>query len=352
MPKDRRRGKRQDQNFRPTEGTSQPAVLEQFGNEIDDSPDRDSAAVSPYLLDRLLYKGVLPRYAFPTDVATFYVFDLERSTAYSPAFRYTPSQGLNIALSQYAPGKDVWINNKLFFSGAVYSPMSKEVSQAWINRRLYYECRICHYAKTIPLKDGSKNDLLDCPACREVATFGPARTWMRPPGFSHPVHMKERTSGDEPVERSFATRAKLMANSDPDPTKWVLVAPNVRHYHLKEHLLVTNRGPREEGYHYCTSCGAIEPAALPQPTVLVPHPKPFPAGNDMRCDAGYVARNVVLGTDFITDVLLISVTVAEPYSSPRRTGRGLFRPSPPRMFGRWLRGRTSLQPTRSHSPHD
>lgn len=37
-------------------------------------------AVTGTLLDRLLYKGVLPRYAFPTDVATFNVFDLERST--------------------------------------------------------------------------------------------------------------------------------------------------------------------------------------------------------------------------------------------------------------------------------
>src|ERR1041385_8785651 len=37
-------------------------------------PDGD--ALQERLLDRLLYKGVLPRYAFPTDVATFYVFDL------------------------------------------------------------------------------------------------------------------------------------------------------------------------------------------------------------------------------------------------------------------------------------
>ena len=28
-------------------------------------------AVQENLLDRLLYKGILPRYAFPTDVATF-----------------------------------------------------------------------------------------------------------------------------------------------------------------------------------------------------------------------------------------------------------------------------------------
>ena len=39
----------------------------------EERPGRDPAAES--LLDRLLYKGVLPRYAFPTDIATFHVFD-------------------------------------------------------------------------------------------------------------------------------------------------------------------------------------------------------------------------------------------------------------------------------------
>ena len=36
---------------------------------------------------------------------SFYVFDRERSTPFRPAFRFTPSQGLPVALSQYAPGQ-------------------------------------------------------------------------------------------------------------------------------------------------------------------------------------------------------------------------------------------------------
>ena len=55
------------------------------------------------LLDRLLYCGILPRYAFPTDVATFHVFDQARSTSFRPIMRFAPSQGLSVALSQYAP---------------------------------------------------------------------------------------------------------------------------------------------------------------------------------------------------------------------------------------------------------
>ena len=46
------------------------------------------------LLDRLLYCGKLPRYAFPTDVATFHVFDRNQSTRFRPIMRFAPQQGL------------------------------------------------------------------------------------------------------------------------------------------------------------------------------------------------------------------------------------------------------------------
>ena len=90
------------------------------------------------LLDRLLYWGVLPRYAFPTDVATFYVFDKNKSTRFRPEYRFSPSQGLSVALSQYAPGKEVWIAGKQYVSGAIYSPIPKERAKAWQSKRLYY----------------------------------------------------------------------------------------------------------------------------------------------------------------------------------------------------------------------
>ena len=62
-------------------------------------------AGSEKLLDRLLYCGKLPRYAFPTDVATFHVFDLNRSSRFRPIMRFAPQQGLPTALTQYAPGQ-------------------------------------------------------------------------------------------------------------------------------------------------------------------------------------------------------------------------------------------------------
>ncbi|MEW8131734.1 MAG: DEAD/DEAH box helicase, partial [Candidatus Thiodiazotropha endolucinida] len=236
-------------------GEGEASNLEAPDEEGEEQPGRDPA--SENLLDRLLYKGVLPRYAFPTDVATFHVFDPDRSTRYRAAFRFTPSQGLPIALSQYAPGKEVWVGSKLWTSGAIYSPMLNDRYRAWQARRLYYECKYCHYARTISLEEGARGEVKNCEACGGVGTFGPAMYWLRPPGFAHPVNKEEGTSPDDQPAKSYATRAILTMHTPPDEAKWARLNDRIRIFYTRQHLLVTNRGPRDEGYTYCTKCGLI-----------------------------------------------------------------------------------------------
>jgi len=276
----------------------------------EEAPGRDAA--SENLLDRLLYKGVLPRYAFPTDVAAFHVFDADRSTFYRPVFRFTPSQGLPVALSQYAPGKEVWIANKLWTSNALYSPMRNDRYKAWEIRRLYYECSYCHYANTVKLTDGTRGESKDCEACGGTGTFGPATYWLRPPGFAHPVSKEEGTSPDDQPAKSYATRAKLTAPTPADASLWTQVNEHIRVHYTRQHLLVTNRGPRDEGYTYCTKCGLIEPTALPKGVVGASHRKPYVDVRDPNCQGGGATKGLVLGTDFITDVLLVSMSVQPP----------------------------------------
>ncbi len=299
-----------------TDGVEEADVESESPIEVPDEegeehPGRDP--ITENLLDRLLYKGVLPRYAFPTDVAAFYVFDPDRSTFYRPAFRFTPSQGLPVALSQYAPGKEVWIGNKLWTSGAIYSPMRSDRFKAWENRRLYSECNSCHYALTEKIQDVVRGERRDCPACGRVGTLGPATYWIRPPGFAHPVAKPEGTSPDDQPAKSYATRAKLTAPTPADGDKWTKLNERIRIHHMRQHLLVTNRGPREEGYTYCTKCGLVEPTAIPRGSVVgAAHQKPYPDRRDPNCPGGGATKGLVLGTDFITDVLLISVSVESP----------------------------------------
>ena len=298
-----------EDDAQPEENADAIEVQEEEGEEV---PVNNPA--SEDLLKRLLYEGILPRYAFPTDVATFHVFNEFESTRFRPVFQYAPSQGLAVALSQYAPGKQVWIDNRLWTSGAIYSVIDSDRREAWDSKQLYFECDRCHYSITEGIADAEKGDVRDCPACGTADAFGPARHWMRPTGFAHPMDRPEGTSPDDQPARSYATRAKLTAPTPSDENRWDRLNDQVRTYFLRDHLLVTNRGPRDEGYNYCTRCGRIEPSATTQSVVLPPHPKPFPSPRDQACTAGRTATGIVLGTDFITDVLLMSIRVPDPMS--------------------------------------
>lgn len=300
---------------KPQEGDLPP---EAEGTEAEGPAEDGAVEPSPMrsqanLLDRLLYKGVLPRYAFPTDVASFHVFDVDRSEPFRAAFQYAPSQGLPVALSQYAPGKVVWIDNKEWRSGAIYSPVQAERYKAWRGHKLYFECSVCHYAKYFDQEEAHPGEMRECPACGSEDSFGKAMAWMRPPGFAHPAYDAEGTSPDDAPAPSYATRAKLVAPGPDDASgAWTGVSDRIQQTYHRETLIVTNTGPRNEGYTYCFRCGRIEPTASPTGILVGQHKKPFPDSNDQDCVGGSTWKGLVLGTDFITDVLLVRLKVNSP----------------------------------------
>lgn len=278
----------------------------------DGGEDLSSQRARSKLLDRLLYKGVLPRYAFPTDVVSFHIFDEDRSTPYRPVFQYAPSQGLTVALSQYAPGKVVWVDKREWTSGALYSPMRGELTDAWRDRLMYFECQDCHYATHIPWEQSDRGRTDFCPACKGER-FGPGMNWLRPPGFAHPTNEPPGTSPDDQPAVSYATRAKLIADGPGNDNLWQHVTDRIQQNFDRQTLLVSNTGPRNEGYTYCTWCGLIEPTAMPTPLLAGTHHRPFPTDpKDAMCPGGRASRGLVLGTDFISDVLLIRMTVSDP----------------------------------------
>ena len=288
----------------------EPEVPAEEGEE---SPH--TASGSEKLLDRLLYCGKLPRYAFPTDVATFHVFDLDRSSRFRPIMRFAPQQGLSVALSQYAPGKQVWISGKCYRSNAIYSVNPDDRFAAWESKRVYMECSECGFARTFPVGEAQRAETRDCKACGGDQSFGPGRYWVRPPGFAHPVDTEEVTSPDDMPDTSYATRAKLTMDTPNDASGWLTVNDRVRVMRSRQHLLVSNTGPKKDGYTYCTKCGRIETNTEPSPKLIGPHPKPYPDDDGKRiCEGISPTRHVVLGTDFITDIALFSMRVAPPLS--------------------------------------
>jgi hypothetical protein len=95
--------------------------------------------------------------------------------------------------------------------------------------------------------------------------------------------------------------------------EWLTVNDRVGGLSLREHLLVSNTGPKHEGYLYCTKCGRIEASTDPDKKLLNEHRKPYPERDSKKiCDGGGLTHHLVLGTDFITDIALFSLRVEPP----------------------------------------
>jgi hypothetical protein len=283
------------------------------GNRAEDASDR--ATDPTKLLDRLFDRGVLPRYAFPTDVVTFHVFDRGASTDRRAVLRYSPQLGLNQALSSYAPGREVWVNGERHYSFAVYTPFRRrECWQAYVAAKIYFECDRCGYAKVEP--QGGEHfigQVLDCPACGGKASLGVGTRWMRPPGFAHPIDLPAELALEDSPTPTRPTRAKLSAPfTDVGPAMHESATPVGSGYEIwaeKQHLVLTNAGSLDQhrpGFLHCPQCGRTEPngwsgGSLGGGSHMRPHPDHYP--HKPTCTD--TPKIIVFGNEFATDIALI-----------------------------------------------
>ena len=282
-------------------------------HRVEDAPD---GGIDPEkLLDRLFDQGVLPRYAFPTDVVTFHVFDREASTNRRAVLKYSPQLGLNQALSGYAPGREIWVNGERHYSFAVWTPFNRrECWQAWTARKIYFECDRCGHVRVEPT-DGEHyvDQVLDCPACRSAGSLGPGKQWIRPPGFAHPVELDAELPLEDSPAPTRPTRAKLSAPfTNAGHPEASAMAGNGAGYEIwtsKQQLVLTNTGSTDRthpGFRYCLYCGRAEPNGWAAGKLSAGgHPRPNPDHHPHGSGCSKSPTVVVLGNEFTTDIALI-----------------------------------------------
>ena len=280
---------------------------------MEDSGDDDRGLVeNGKLLDRLFDEALLPKYAFPTDVATFSVFE-EGTNPWNPKRRYSPQQSLNAALSQYAPGHEVWVDGQSYISLGLYAEREEDRFDAYRGKRLYFQCRACNYADLVDWHDGYPDQTRDCPACNGRATLGPARRWVRPSGFSHPPGIIALPPEFDAGTRLRPTKATLDslsfdAESRIGGDNWG-ISTGWEAWSESKNLVVTNRGSLsaiQPGFNYCTHCGRIEPADF-DPLIRQlggeqPHNRPRPKRPKEPDQCSGAVTRIVLGNEFKTDV--------------------------------------------------
>ena len=117
------------------------------------------------LLETLIGHAVFPRYAFPTDVVT--LLGLEAGQPGDPpgkrTFDYEPQRDLQLALTEYAPGRSLTIDKWRFESAALYSPYEPTPAHTIQRQRPYTACSDCSWATM----DAAMAQLTLCPVLRE-----------------------------------------------------------------------------------------------------------------------------------------------------------------------------------------
>ena len=278
------------------------------------------------LLDRLFDRGVLPRYAFPTDVVTFHIFDSAASTERRAVLKYSPQLGLNQALSGYVPGREVWVNGERHYSFAVWTPFNRrDCWQAWFAMKVYFECDRCGYARVEPRSDEHYvGQVLDCPACGSAGSLGVGTRWFRPPGFAHPVDLPAELPLEDSPTPTRPTRAKLSAPfTDAGPAETRETAANGAGYEIwtaKQRLVLTNTGSTDQmrpGFLYCPKCGRAEPNGWAAGRFQRGgHPRPNPDNHPHGASCNGTPTVVVFGNEFITDIALLRFQLSGSVTLP------------------------------------
>jgi len=292
---------------------------------IADLPDSvleiaENAVGNETLLDLLIEKGLLPRYAFPVDVVALW---LEAPTRWNRGEEI--QRDLSIALSEYAPGAEVIVDGKVYESIGLYTPFSD--SPSYRPTGWYYECPSCRYVLFDDTSDRPKWEA--CPMCRTAVGSNQLHDIMpaiQPNGFrtdwaNVDSEKARKYRGDGQEKAGYASPAQLVAGESADTGNLVL---DGRLYMLQRtgDLYVVNRGPKSEpneppGFYICPTCGRV----LDSPNAL--HDDPY---SGYRCRRGAAASRSVLLHRFNTDIALFGTVLPQGHNARPSTkgGRGVW----------------------------
>lgn len=263
------------------------------------------------LLEYLFSLGVLPSYAFPRDLCTL---KIQESGAKKGDFKTIEQtqQAMNVALSEYAPGRLVVLNKKTYRVGTVAaSATDAEPNRAehlFDTARSYRHCTECTYTAGFGVFDDAVGV---CPQCgnNSLETMTVVR-----PEVVYPRGGTEIDEFDDDQVYSQVTQAQLPL---PDAEqKIIFQAFGTRGLLASERaqsLVMVNKGEvggDHEGFDVCTSCGKV----------LLEGDRPGPHERDYyvrwgksglgKCKGRF--QRVYLGYSFPSDVLLLRIRLQSP----------------------------------------
>lgn len=281
------------------------------------------------LLQTLIGRAVFPRYAFPTDVVTFWVAqDRQRGRpAGKRVFDYAPQRDLQLALTEYAPGRSLTVDKWRFESAALFSPFEPSPGPTLDRRKPYTHCRSCDFVSL----DATSAVLTECPVCGSDQISHKA--FITPAGFAPDINLRREPDRGQAVTYAGRTdRARLELQDPPDAWHATLYGGRLRVWTGPRRLAMVNKGVGERGFRVCRACGRAEPEYGPGYTRTTLTRAGQPTQHAHPLDRGVICTGAAegpfyLGHRFPTDALLLRLRVDAPLRLGATAIDGLLSPA-------------------------
>lgn len=284
--------------------------------EEDERAVRDPKEVQE-LLEFLFSKGLLPSYAFPTDLSSFLVEHLvRRGEERKMEVVERPQQSIGKALSEYAPGRLIVINKETYRSGGVVANTLPDVENRaegiFALRRTLVHCESCSFVADL---DAGPAEGAHCPICSSDLK----KSNMVVPEVFLPEDGRPLKEDDRDQDITYATAAQFPVPVGKDDLPSLLMIGDRLSFTVTTHrkLVTVNKGQEGQdgktGFWICNQCGR---ASIDEPVQGI-HDRPyqieFSFGKprpSRQCSGVY--ERVFLGHVFSTDLLLLRITLGSP----------------------------------------
>lgn len=278
------------------------------------------------LLAFLLRESLLPSYAFPTNLSSFLVEEVDNVRLNT---KYNPTQSAIRALSEYAPGKVITIDKNDYISSAVTANAAKDdrerASTLFTNphRKPYVFCSepSCYYVEDVGYDDAQHREKLPCPLC----SIGSLRVMeLISPEVYLPERGKSITSLDDDPEFSRATPAQFpvpVHQASDSIRDEAIISERLTAFRKEQaELIVVNKGDPDTqlGFDICRKCGTahlVTPGKRPKANHKTPYYVQAKAGSypqSVPCSGDF--GNVFLGHRFSTDLVILRARLGVPLS--------------------------------------
>lgn len=275
----------------------QAANLDAAKNAVKDKIKKFKAY---FLLGYLAEQNFFPSAGIPTGLVEFnYALKSEKSKN-----RKLPTQHLSQAISTYAPGNQVVINEWCYQSGGIALKSKSEATK----RNILQNCRECGYSQIVygePLTACPKCGSLRMAGLKDVGQKGKFTEIVEPAGFSVDWLGSCKPKRFVRNDNSLSWTQPLLLQMEPWPEKKPGVKIALRASTENSEILFYNSGTQQKGYMFCPYCGHMESETdVPKALERFAKHKRLDTGSECEGagqDGARIRRNVLLTGRYQTD---------------------------------------------------